>query len=94
MKPHQLLTISIVSISIFLGACSSQPVQQSSSEIAPSESLVGADRDENGCIGSAGYQWCASLGKCVRPWELAEEQGIENEAESVQQFCAGDGSSD
>jgi len=30
---------------------------------------VGGDRDEHGCIGSAGYQWCGSRGKCLRPWE-------------------------
>lgn len=32
------------------------------------EELVG-DRDEHGCIPSAGYVWCESLGKCIRPWE-------------------------
>jgi len=31
--------------------------------------LVGADRDAHGCIGSAGYLWCAGKQKCVRPWE-------------------------
>jgi len=29
----------------------------------------GQDRDEHGCIGSAGYQWCAKLNRCVQPWE-------------------------
>jgi len=31
--------------------------------------VVGADRDENGCIGSAGYSFCESLGICIRSWE-------------------------
>jgi hypothetical protein len=31
--------------------------------------LVGGDRDEYGCIPSAGYSWCASSEKCYRPWE-------------------------
>jgi predicted amidohydrolase YtcJ len=44
------------------------------------DAVVGGDRDEHGCIGSAGYQWCEKLGKCVRPWEIeksdmAEEAG-------------------
>ncbi len=30
---------------------------------------LGSDRDEHGCIPSAGYQWCESLGQCIRPWE-------------------------
>lgn len=33
------------------------------------EQMVGNDRDEHGCIGSAGYLWCGSLNKCIRPWE-------------------------
>lgn len=30
---------------------------------------VGDDRDDHGCIGSAGYQWCPSTQKCQRMWE-------------------------
>jgi len=30
---------------------------------------VGCDRDEHGCIGSAGYSWCQEKQKCVRSWE-------------------------
>ncbi len=35
------------------------------------EILVGGDRDEHGCIGSAGYTWCAEKEKCLRAWEEA-----------------------
>lgn len=31
--------------------------------------LVGNDRDEYGCIGSAGYSWCEEKQKCLRSWE-------------------------
>ena len=31
--------------------------------------IVGGDRDAHGCIGSAGYSWCAAKNKCLRPWE-------------------------
>lgn len=31
--------------------------------------LVGGDKDEHGCISSAGYSWCESGQKCLRPWE-------------------------
>lgn len=31
--------------------------------------LVGSDRDEHGCIGSAGYTWSDALHSCVRLWE-------------------------
>lgn len=45
------------------------PGQSSTGVDRPSEPIVGNDRDEHGCIGSAGYVWCESLEKCVRPWE-------------------------
>lgn len=35
------------------------------------EQLVGGDVDEYGCIGSAGYTWCESLGRCLQLWEEA-----------------------
>jgi hypothetical protein len=31
--------------------------------------LLGGDRDEHGCIGSAGYSWCEAKQKCLRVWE-------------------------
>ncbi|GMI48348.1 hypothetical protein TrCOL_g8842 [Triparma columacea] len=37
---------------------------------AVSNGMVGGDRDSHGCIGSAGYTWCAGKSKCVRPWEV------------------------
>lgn len=33
------------------------------------QQLVGNDRDEHGCIGSAGYSWCEEKQKCLRVWE-------------------------
>jgi hypothetical protein len=53
-----------------------------------SPKLVGADKDEHGCIGSAGYQWCASIKQCVRPWELAKTQNIaDDSADTIDAFC-------
>jgi putative lipoprotein len=49
----------------------------------------GADRDEHGCIRSAGYSWCAREAKCVRPWELAKEKGFTSTEEAFRAFCSG-----
>jgi predicted amidohydrolase YtcJ len=49
--------------------------------------VVGGDRDDNGCISSAGYRWCAQLEQCVRPWELATEHEFENTPEQLSAFC-------
>ena len=37
--------------------------------ITPTGTVVGNDKDIHGCIGSAGYSWCESKQKCLRPWE-------------------------
>jgi hypothetical protein len=33
------------------------------------QQVVGGDRDQHGCIGSAGYKWCPSEQRCMRMWE-------------------------
>lgn len=50
---------------------------------------VGADRDEHGCIGSAGYRWCESTGQCERSWELAKREGFEDTPGKFEAFCVG-----
>merc|ERR1719233_2709592 len=35
--------------------------------------MLGGQRDENGCLGSAGYTWCEKQENCVRPWMLEGE---------------------
>lgn len=35
--------------------------------------MPGSARDEHGCLGSAGYLWCARTQQCERPWELAKK---------------------
>ncbi len=36
----------------------------------PLPPVIGDDRDNHGCIVSAGYSWSESYGKCIRPWEI------------------------
>jgi hypothetical protein len=38
--------------------------------------IIGGDKDEHGCIGSAGYSWCEEKQKCLRTWE--EKCEVEN----------------
>jgi len=49
-------------------------------EERPPAEIVGNDRDEHGCIASAGYLWCGELQQCVRPWEI-ECESIKAEIE-------------
>jgi hypothetical protein len=51
------------------------------------ERLAGADRDNHGCIGSAGYLWCAKENQCTRPWELAKDKQFTNSQEAFEKYC-------
>lgn len=53
---------------LFLGALLS-PLLLASCAHTSLGKLVGNDRDEHGCIGSAGYTWSYALHDCVRLWE-------------------------
>ncbi len=35
---------------------------------------IGGERDEHGCLGTAGYSWNESIGACLREWELDSSQ--------------------
>jgi hypothetical protein len=47
------------------------------------DAMVGNDRDENGCIASAGYTWCEPKGKCLRLWEEECYSSVEEELEYI-----------
>lgn len=73
-----LKTISLFFIAILLiGAVSAETAKITAYVVGPDEDsgnnpdsqMVGNDRDEHGCIGSAGYSWCAEKSKCLRTWE-------------------------
>ena len=49
-----------------------QDIQEVKTEVE--KTRVGGDRDEHGCIGSAGYRFDEEIGACLRDWELDENQ--------------------
>ena len=76
----------IVAAPCLTGCGNGTPVEEQAKPAEPT--LVGADRDAHGCIGSAGYAWCARTNQCERPWELAKAQGLGEDASAFQQFCS------
>ncbi|MCX6769847.1 MAG: transporter substrate-binding domain-containing protein [Candidatus Micrarchaeota archaeon] len=58
----KMFLVFAVALALFMG-CASQGMQKSRAQ------MPGSDRDSHGCIGSAGYIWCAEKSKCLRPWE-------------------------
>ena len=64
-----LLLIVIVVAVVAVGLYFWLMPQEETTEIGETEIMPGSDRDEHGCIGSAGYEWCEPKEKCIRPWE-------------------------
>lgn len=68
-----IITISVCTM--LLSCCTTKSTESNSgtkevlSDSIKTPHLLGGDRDEHGCIPSAGYIWCEKLGKCIRPWE-------------------------
>ena len=80
--------LPVIALCLAVAACSDQPPPEETPPGVPDEaSMVGADRDKFGCITSAGYRWCGMKLSCVRPFELAEEEGFENTEENFLMFC-------
>ena len=48
------------------------------------EKPIGGERDEHGCLPTAGYTWCEAKQKCLRTWEEPCENEIETRAK---EFC-------
>lgn len=49
------------------------------------DQVVGGDKDEYGCIGSAGYSWCEPKNKCLRIWE---EECYDSDQQEIQYLFA------
>jgi len=64
MSLKKILLLLVIVILVIIGGYFF--LQKPSTVEAP---LLGGDRDEHGCIGSAGYAWCEAKGECLRPWE-------------------------
>ena len=66
-------TLSVVALA-FAACNNSTPQQADNAAEAPTtpqqETMVGDDRDEHGCIGSAGYTWSALRGECIQVFEV------------------------
>lgn len=79
MKTIITLGISVFTMALF--SCNSQKttkqaqdtITNSVMDTAASKKIVGNDRDDHGCIASAGYQWSAIKKECIRPFELSNK---------------------
>lgn len=76
------LSLALLVLTALLVGCESESPEP--------PAAVGADRDEHGCIASAGYRWCGRTVQCERSWELAKREGFADTPGEFEAFCAGD----
>ena len=84
MKATFILPIIAVSFT----ACNNTTPNQSentteTSEVTQDTPMVGDDRDEHGCIGSAGFTWSALRGECIQVFEVGTRLNPVEEKEEV-----------
>ena len=68
-------TFALSVLALAFAACNSSTPEQTDDTAEDSttpqqETLEGGDRDEHGCIGSAGYLWSALRGECIQVFEV------------------------
>lgn len=70
--PFFLIIIILLAVVyfVYVSLGGKEPVVEQNNE-NNNEQIVGGDKDEHGCIGSAGYTWCEEKQKCLRIWEEA-----------------------
>lgn len=71
MKTGKISLLLLLSMGLAVSSCGNS--QKQKKEEAPA---VGSDRDEHGCIASAGYTWSEVQKDCIRLWE----KGVRMEA--------------
>ena len=72
-KTHLIYNIGVAKVHlIYIGALLGALIMLAACSRSTLGRLVGSDRDEHGCIASAGYMWSDALHDCVRVWEAGE----------------------
>lgn len=63
------LFFSVFAFLFVAASCTTNKKTAERTPVSGEDKLVGNDRDEHGCIGSAGYSWSEVLQDCIRIWE-------------------------
>lgn len=90
---------SVLLIASSLGACSPktspitgpEPVEAPAPEPNPEDGITGNDRDEHGCIATAGYEWSQLRNECIRVFEVGMMLDPAGSSSSVCYLVSGSG---
>ncbi len=84
MKKILILLVVIILVAVGVNFFLQEKIVEAPVVPATSDAtLVGGDRDEHGCIGSAGYSWCEAKSECLRPWEDEWDETCDVEGSEV-----------
>ena len=81
-------TFALSVVALTFAACNNSTPQQTDNaaeQPATTEEtpMVGGDRDEHGCIGSAGFTWSVLRGECIQVFEVGTRLNPVEEKEEV-----------
>ena len=68
----KLLILPLFFVLLIISGCAKKttaPITPLNENQNQNQPVVGNDKDEHGCIGSAGYSWCEVKQKCLKSWE-------------------------
>lgn len=64
------ISVCLVCTGALFASCGNSSVKKAeTTEETEKTAMVGNDKDEHGCIASAGYTWCEVQKDCIRLWE-------------------------
>lgn len=78
------MSICLVCTGALLASCGSSVGKKAeATESAEKTTVVGNDKDEHGCIASAGYTWCEVQKDCIRLWEKGVRMNAVDDADKT-----------
>ncbi|VVC00943.1 Bacterial extracellular solute-binding proteins, family 3 [uncultured archaeon] len=65
---QNILLVCLISFALLSAGCTTVPLSGNRTG-TEAGAFVGGGSDANGCVASAGYEWCEARQKCIRTWE-------------------------
>lgn len=70
------ILLRLIAVGLVIGGLVGLGMAISNKKVEKEVTIVGGDKDEHGCIGSAGYSWCQVKNKCLREWEEKCDESV------------------
>ena len=78
----KMMSVCLACAGALLAGCGNSREKNAAAETEKTE-IVGDDKDEHGCIASAGYTWSEAQKDCIRLWEKGVRLASVDDAENT-----------